>query len=72
MPIRKAAALGLIVALLASMAIWLARPAASSEASEAQVSWGQWLIGKSGSVQMHFLDLLELVTRHENGQQVKK
>ncbi|ROQ23306.1 hypothetical protein [Gallaecimonas pentaromativorans] len=72
MPIRKAAALGLIVALLASMAVWLARPAASSEESEAQVSWGQWLIGKSGSVQMHFLDLLELVTRHENGQQVKK
>ncbi|WKE65277.1 hypothetical protein PVT67_16670 [Gallaecimonas kandeliae] len=31
-----------------------------------EVSWGQWLSGHSGSAQLHFLDLLELISRRGN------
>ncbi|WP_406664771.1 hypothetical protein [Gallaecimonas sp. GXIMD1310] len=31
-----------------------------------EVSWSQWLFGKSASAQLHFLDLLELLTSHSS------
>lgn len=39
---------------------------ASTCLSTQEVSWGQWLFGRSGSVQLHFLDLLELITRRDS------
>ena len=33
-------------------------------AGVAQVSWTSWISGRSNSYQFHFLDLLELLTRH--------
>ncbi|WP_115717191.1 hypothetical protein [Gallaecimonas mangrovi] len=73
MNIKKTLVLGGIISLLLAGGIWLSHPSSKVEEPDTQLSWGQWLIGRSGSVQMHFLDLLELLTRQEHsGVQVKK
>ncbi|MFC6438787.1 hypothetical protein [Bowmanella sp. JS7-9] len=40
--------------------------------TESDVSWGNWLVGNSQSGQFHFLDLLELISRHTSDAQPAK
>jgi hypothetical protein len=42
-----------------------------ASAGVAQVSWISWISGRSNSYQFHFLDLLELLSRHSEAPKVK-
>ncbi len=40
--------------------------------SEQETGWFSWLTGDSRSAQFHYLDLLELLTSHEESKQVSR
>ncbi len=43
-------------------------PSPTCDGDVTEVSWFSWLAGKSASYQFHFLDLLELLYKHDTRQ----